>query len=111
MAKVTYTEDNIRSLDWKEHIRMRAGMYIGKLGDGTAPDDGIYILLKEVMDNSIDEFAMGFGKEINVKVEDVPQFTLGGNISICAVGGQATLKGPAGMNSYQWNTGDTTPRV
>jgi len=70
MANHNYTEDNIRSLDWKEHIRMRAGMYIGKLGDGTAPDDGIYILLKEVMDNSIDEFAMGFGKEINVKVEE-----------------------------------------
>ncbi len=70
MAKVTYTEDNIRSLDWKEHIRMRAGMYIGKLGDGTAADDGIYILLKEVVDNSIDEYAMGHGKEIDIKVED-----------------------------------------
>ena len=54
-----YTEDNIRSLDWKEHIRMRPGMYIGKLGDGSSPDDGIYILLKEVLDNSIDEFVMG----------------------------------------------------
>jgi topoisomerase-4 subunit B len=70
MAQTTYTEDNIRSLDWKEHIRMRAGMYIGKLGDGTAPDDGIYILLKEVVDNSIDEFAMGNGKEIDIKIED-----------------------------------------
>jgi topoisomerase-4 subunit B len=70
MAQSTYTEDNIRSLDWKEHIRMRAGMYIGKLGDGTAADDGIYILLKEAIDNSIDEFAMGFGKEINIKIED-----------------------------------------
>jgi topoisomerase-4 subunit B len=56
-----YTEDNIRSLDWKEHIRMRPGMYIGKLGDGSSPD-GIYILLKEVMDNCIDEFVMGLGK-------------------------------------------------
>jgi topoisomerase-4 subunit B len=56
-----YTEDNIRSLDWKEHIRMRPGMYIGKL-DGSSPDDGIYILLKEVMDNCIDEFVMGLGK-------------------------------------------------
>jgi topoisomerase-4 subunit B len=70
MAQTTYTEDNIRSLDWKEHIRMRAGMYIGKLGDGTAADDGIYILLKEVVDNSIDEFAMGNGKEIDIKIEE-----------------------------------------
>lgn len=70
MTKVTYTEDNIRSLDWKEHIRMRAGMYIGKLGDGTAADDGIYILLKEVVDNSIDEYAMGHGKEIDIKIQD-----------------------------------------
>jgi topoisomerase-4 subunit B len=61
-----YTEDNIRSLDWKEHIRMRPGMYIGKLGDGSSPDDGIYILLKEVLDNCIDEFVMGSGKTIEV---------------------------------------------
>lgn len=65
-----YTEDNIRSLDWKEHIRMRPGMYIGKLGDGSSPDDGIYILLKEVIDNSIDEYVMGFGKRIEVNIED-----------------------------------------
>jgi topoisomerase-4 subunit B len=65
-----YTEDNIRSLDWKEHIRLRPGMYIGKLGDGTQPDDGIYILLKEVLDNSIDEFVMGNGKIIDVKIRD-----------------------------------------
>ncbi|GGB65408.1 DNA topoisomerase (ATP-hydrolyzing) [Flavobacterium suaedae] len=65
-----YTEDNIRSLDWKEHIRMRPGMYIGKLGDGSSPDDGIYILLKEVLDNSIDEFVMGTGKTIEVSVRD-----------------------------------------
>ena len=57
-----YTEDNIRSLDWKEHIRMRPGMYIGKLGDGSSADDGIYILLKEVLDNSVDEFVMGLAK-------------------------------------------------
>ncbi len=70
MAKVTYNEDNIRSLDWKEHIRMRPGMYIGKLGDGNAPDDGIYVLLKEVIDNSIDEYVMGHGKVIDIKIED-----------------------------------------
>ena len=70
MAKVKYTEDNIRSLDWKEHIRMRPGMYIGKLGDGAAADDGIYILVKEVVDNSIDEFVMGHGKNIDIKIED-----------------------------------------
>ena len=70
MAKQTkYTEDNIRSLDWKEHIRMRPGMYIGKLGDGSAPDDGIYILIKEVLDNSIDEYVMGAGKTIEVSVK------------------------------------------
>jgi len=65
-----YTEENIRSLDWKEHIRMRPGMYIGKLGDGSSPDDGIYILLKEVIDNCIDEFVMGAGKTIEVTVKD-----------------------------------------
>ncbi len=65
-----YTEDNIRSLDWKEHIRMRPGMYIGKLGDGSSPDDGIYILIKEVMDNAIDEFVMGSGKTIEVSIKD-----------------------------------------
>ena len=65
-----YTEDSIRSLDWKEHIRLRPGMYIGKLGDGSAQDDGIYVLVKEVIDNSIDEHMMGFGKTISVKVTD-----------------------------------------
>jgi topoisomerase-4 subunit B len=64
-----YTEDNIRSLDWKEHIRMRPGMYIGKLGDGSSPDDGIYILLKEVLDNSIDEYVMGAGKTIDISIQ------------------------------------------
>ena len=71
MAKPTqYTEENIRSLDWKEHIRMRPGMYIGKLGDGSSPDDGIYILLKEVLDNCIDEFVMGAGKTIQISIKD-----------------------------------------
>ena len=65
-----YNEDSIKSLDWKEHIRMRPGMYIGKLGDGSAFDDGIYVLLKEVMDNSIDEFMMGAGKKIEVKIKE-----------------------------------------
>ena len=70
MAQNTkYTEDNIRSLDWKEHIRMRPGMYIGKLGDGSSADDGIYILLKEVLDNSIDEFVMGAGKTIDISIQ------------------------------------------
>ena len=66
----SYTEENIRSLDWKEHIRMRPGMYIGKLGDGSASDDGIYILLKEIIDNSIDEFVMGAGKTIEITLRD-----------------------------------------
>jgi len=68
--QVTYTEDNIRSLDWKEHIRMRPGMYIGKLGDGKDADDGIYVLLKEVIDNSIDEYTMGHGRTIEVVIKD-----------------------------------------
>ena len=66
----SYTEENIKSLDWKEHIRMRPGMYIGKLGDGSAYDDGIYILLKEVLDNSIDEFVMGAGKTIDILIKE-----------------------------------------
>lgn len=70
MAENQYTEDNIRSLDWKEHIRLRPGMYIGKLGDGAAADDGIYILVKEIVDNCIDEFVMGNGKRIDIKVKD-----------------------------------------
>ena len=70
MAKSNYTEDNIRSLDWKEHIRTRPGMYIGKLGDGSAFDDGIYVLLKEVMDNCIDEFMMGEGNKIEINVKE-----------------------------------------
>jgi topoisomerase-4 subunit B len=65
-----YNEDSIRSLDWKEHIRLRPGMYIGKLGDGSSPDDGIYILMKEVIDNCIDEHMMGYGNKIDIKIED-----------------------------------------
>jgi topoisomerase-4 subunit B len=68
--KVAYTEDHIKSLDWKEHIRMRPGMYIGKLGDGAAADDGIYVLVKEVIDNCIDEYVMGYGRTIDVKVSE-----------------------------------------
>lgn len=70
MSDPNYTEDSIRSLDWVEHIRLRPGMYIGKLGDGSQPDDGIYILAKEVIDNSIDEFVMGHGKQIDITLED-----------------------------------------
>ena len=67
MADHNYTADSIKSLDWKEHIRLRPGMYIGKLGDGSSEDDGIYVLLKEVLDNCIDEFVMGYGKQIDVE--------------------------------------------
>ena len=70
MEEIRYDEDSIRSLDWQEHIRTRPGMYIGKLGDGSSADDGIYILLKEVIDNCIDEFVMGAGKTIDVKITD-----------------------------------------
>ncbi|WP_258104611.1 DNA topoisomerase IV subunit B [Marinoscillum sp. MHG1-6] len=70
MADVQYTEDSIKSLDWKEHIRLRPGMYIGKLGDGSAHDDGIYVLVKEIIDNCIDEHMMGYGKTINIKVTE-----------------------------------------
>jgi topoisomerase-4 subunit B len=65
-----YNEDSIKSLDWKDHIRLRPGMYIGKLGDGSSPDDGIYVLLKEVIDNCIDEHTMGFGKHVDVEIKD-----------------------------------------
>src|SRR5277367_1581968 len=69
-AAINYDNDSIRSLDWKEHIRLRPGMYIGKLGDGSSKDDGIYVLLKETIDNSIDEFVMGYGKHIEVTIKD-----------------------------------------
>src|ERR1700744_5358810 len=65
-----YTEESIKSLDWREHIRLRPGMYIGKLGDGSSPDDGIYVLVKEIIDNSIDEHMMGFGKTIDIKISE-----------------------------------------
>ena len=70
MAENQYNEDSIRSLDWKEHIRLRPGMYIGKLGNGSSAEDGIYILMKEVIDNSIDEFMMGNGKRIDIKLSE-----------------------------------------
>ena len=70
MAPNNYDESSIKSLDWREHIRLRPGMYIGKLGDGTSPDDGIYILIKEVIDNCIDEYQMGFGKSVEISVSD-----------------------------------------
>jgi len=70
VAEVNYNEDSIKSLDWREHIRLRPGMYIGKLGDGSAYDDGIYVLIKEIIDNSIDEYVMGNGKSIEVKISD-----------------------------------------
>ena len=70
MAEVKYTDDNIRTLEWNKHIRQRPGMYIGRLGNGDNPGDGIYVLLKEIVDNSIDEFSMGFGKQIQITVSD-----------------------------------------
>ncbi len=71
IKKITdYTEDDIKSLDWKEHIRLRPGMYIGKLGDGSSSDDGVYVLLKEVIDNCIDEYTMGFGRNIDIAIEN-----------------------------------------
>jgi topoisomerase IV subunit B len=70
MQEIKYTEDEIKSLDWREHIRLRPGMYIGKLGDGSTPDDGIYVLVKEVIDNCIDEYAMGFGKQVEISINE-----------------------------------------
>ena len=70
MATSNYDESDIRSLDWREHIRLRPGMYIGKLGDGTMADDGIYVLIKEVIDNCIDEHMMGYGKHIDITLKD-----------------------------------------
>ncbi|MBN2814322.1 MAG: type IIA DNA topoisomerase subunit B [Bacteroidales bacterium] len=70
MTAVNYSEDTIRTLDWKEHIRKRPGMYIGKLGDGSSQDDGIYVLLKEVLDNAIDEYMMGFGKSVEITINE-----------------------------------------
>ncbi len=70
MAEANYNEDSIKTLDWKEHIRLRPGMYIGKLGDGSSQDDGIYILLKETIDNCIDEYVMGYGKTIEITIKE-----------------------------------------
>ena len=70
LQEVNYSDDDIKTLDWQEHIRRRPGMYIGKLGDGASADDGIYVLLKEVLDNSMDEFMMGYGKTIDVTIKD-----------------------------------------
>ena len=70
VENINYTEESIRSLNWREHIRMRPGMYIGKMGDGSAPDDGIYVLIKETVDNSIDEYIMGYGKSIDINISD-----------------------------------------
>lgn len=75
MAEIRYAEDQIKTLDWREHMRFRPGMYIGKLGDGSSPDDGIYVLVKEVIDNAIDEYVMGYGKLIDIQLED-------GNLSV-----------------------------
>ena len=66
----SYTEEDIKTLNWREHIRLRPGMYIGKLGDGAVQDDGIYLLLKEVVDNAVDEFVMGHGREIRIDIDD-----------------------------------------
>lgn len=70
MSSIQYSEEQIKSLDWREHMRIRPGMYIGKLGDGSSPDDGIYVLLKEVIDNAIDEYVMGFGKQIEIELKE-----------------------------------------
>src|SRR5512137_2725768 len=71
-----YNEDSIRTLEWKEHIRLRPGMYIGKLGDGASPDDGIYVLLKEVVDNCIDEHTMGYGKHVDITISKEGEVTV-----------------------------------
>ena len=89
-----YTDDDIKTLSPREHIRLRPGMYIGKLGDGTAPDDGIYVLIKEVMDNSVDEFIMGAGKVIEITVEGkaVSEMNTGGKY------GSAAFEKTVGLN-------------
>jgi len=97
-----YQEENIVTLEWQEHIRRRPGMYIGKLGDGSSYDDGIYVLLKEVLDNSIDEFMMGFGKTIEVKIE-------GTNVSVRDYGRGVPL-GKVKEYFFQMNTRRSTTR-
>ena len=71
MTTVEYSDDLVRSLDWNEHIQTRPGMYIGKLGDGSSQDDGIYVLIKEILDNSIDEFVMGNGRRIDLRIDEL----------------------------------------
>ena len=87
MPNSNYTDENIRTLEGVQHVRMRPGMYIGRLGNGNNPGDGIYVLLKEIVDNSIDEFAMGFGKEIriNVQMNDVTVRDFGRGIPLDSV--------------------------
>lgn len=92
-----YNDDDIKTLEWREHIRLRPGMYIGKLGDGTSPDDGIYVLLKEVLDNSIDEYMMGYGKSISVTIEN-------GNVTVRDHGRGVPLNKVVDISS-QMNTG------
>ena len=102
--EVKYTEDNIQTLEWNEHIRRRAGMYIGRLGNGDNPSDGIYVLLKEIVDNSIDEFKMNAGKRIEVDIDDnmavsvrdygrgIPQGKLVEAVSVLNTGGKYDSK-------------------
>ncbi len=111
---ISYTEENIRSLDWREHIRLRPGMYIGKLGDGSSPDDGIYILLKEIIDNCIDEYVMGAGKSIDISIKDqnvtvrdygrgIPQGKLVDVVSKMNTGGKydtRAFKKAVGLNGF-----------
>ena len=74
-----YNEESVKSLEWNEHIRLRPGMYIGKLGDGASHDDGIYVLLKEIIDNAVDEYIMGFGKKIEITIKDFPDYVFDKN--------------------------------
>ena len=92
VSPVTYDDDNIRHLDDMEHIRLRSGMYIGRLGDGQQSDDGIYVLLKEVMDNSIDEFKMGAGKRIEVTIEDDDLMALIDRVAPITVDGEEVIQ-------------------
>ncbi|MDR1408219.1 MAG: type IIA DNA topoisomerase subunit B [Tannerella sp.] len=97
LKEIAYSDDDVKTLEWREHIRLRPGMYIGKLGDGTSPDDGIYVLLKEVLDNSIDEYMMGYGKSISVSIE-------GGTVTVRDHGRGVPLNKVVAVSS-QMNTG------
>ncbi|MCI1640721.1 MAG: ATP-binding protein, partial [Bacteroidales bacterium] len=97
MGSTNYTDDNIKTLEWNEHIRKRAGMYIGRLGNGDNPGDGIYVLLKEIIDNSVDEFTMGFGKLIKVSIDNL-------NVSVRDYGRGIPLDSVVKVTS-QLNTG------